>query len=322
MNLYRTKNRFLIFNLCISIVVLISFSQYSFASDTEKEIDKLLSTPEQDIDIGIAALTLAKEIYPELDIKAYSKKIDAMVTVARLVARGSQDPDYRIRALNTYLYKHAGIKYDMPDPNADKQQNQYLNGILDTKMGSCVTMPLLYLSIAQRLGYPVYPVSLPWHFVLRYVDPILKMQNIETTGGGGYVSDEEYTEVLQISQQSIKNGAYLKTMTYREFLAILVADNGVYWGMRGDIAKTIRYMEKALKAYPRSADIAKALGNAYQIYSRSHSGRTAAECRARAAFYFKKADDLGVTKLSNSNYMTEQKKAQEKFRKKQKGGIK
>lgn len=322
MNLYRTKKRFFIFNLCISIAVLISVSQYAFSFDAEKEIDKLLSTPEQDIDIGIAALTLAKEIYPELDIRAYSQKIDAMVAVARIVANGSKDPNYRIRALNTFLYKYAGIKYDMSDPNADKLQNRFLNGILDTKMGSCVTMPILYLSIAQRLGYPVYPVSLPWHFILRYVDPKLKMQNIETTGGGGYSSDEEYAAVLQISQRGIKSGAYLRTMTYREFVAELVMQNAILWGMRGDFTKAIDYLEKAIKVNPRSAEISKALGNVYLIYSRSHSGKTAGEYRAKAYLYLKKADDLGITKLSNSNYMSEQKKATEKFRKKRKGGIK
>ena len=146
---HRTKARFLVLYLCISIFVLISFSQQSFASNAGKEINKLLSLPEKDIDIGIAALTLAKGIYPDLDIKAYSEKIDAMVAAARIVAKGSTDPDYRIRALNTFLYKYAGIKYDMSDPNAEKLQNRYLNGILDTKMGSCVTMPILYLAIAQ-----------------------------------------------------------------------------------------------------------------------------------------------------------------------------
>jgi len=210
----------------------------------------------------------------------------------------------------------------MSDANADKLQNRYLNGILDTKMGSCVTMPILYLSIAQRLGYPVYPVSVPWHFFLRYVDPTFKMQNIETTGGGGYSSDDEYTAVLQISQQGIKSGAYLRTMTYREFVAELVAQNAMYWGMRGDFTKAIHYLEKATKVNPRSAEISKALGNVYLIYSQSCGGKTAEEYRAKAYLYFKKADDLGITKLSNSNYMTEQKKAQEKFRKKSKGGIK
>lgn len=319
-NSYRTKVQFLIFNICFSIAVLFPFLPSSYAADTEKEIDKLLSLPEKDIDIGIAALTIATGIYPELDIKAYSEKIDAMVTAARLVAKGSTDPDYRIRALNTFLYKYMGIKYDLSDTNAEKLQNRYLNGILDTKMGSCITMPILYIAIAQRLGYPIYPVSVPWHYFLRYVDPKLKQQNIETTGGGGYVPDEEYTEVLQIPKMGIKSGAYLRTMTYREFIADLVAENAADYGMRGNHLKAIHYLEKAIKVNPRSADISRVVGNAYLFSSQTRDAKTAEEFRAKADYYFKKADDLGVTKTSNSSYITEQKKAQEKFRKKQKDG--
>jgi regulator of sirC expression with transglutaminase-like and TPR domain len=312
MNLCKTQAIFLILCFCVTSGLIIFHSQQSFASDAEIEIDKFLSLNEKDIDIGIAALTLAKGIHPDLDIKTYSEKIDALAAGARILTKGSTDPDYRIRALNTFLYKYVGIKYDESDPNAKKLQNRYLNGLLDTNMGSCVTMPILYLAIAQQLGYPVYPVSVPRHFILRYVDPKLKKQNIETTGGGGYVPDEEYTEVLQISKTGIKNGAYLRTMTYREFFADLVAEAAVDYGMRGDYIKAIRYMEKAIKVNPLSADISKA--------SQTRDAKTSKKYRAKAVSYFKRADELGVTKISNSNYITKQKKAQKKFRKKQKEG--
>lgn len=303
---------------CLCFFLIIYFQpRQSFAIDFEKEIDKLLSLPEKKIDIGTASLILAKEIYPNLDIKVYSAKIDAMVEGVRIITKGSTNPDYRIRVLNTYLYKIAGIKYDLSDPYAEKLENRYLNGILDTKKGSCVTMPLLYLTIAQRLGYPVYPVGLPWHLILRYADSKLKMQNIEATGGGGYVSDEEYIQVLQISDRSIKSGAYLRTMTYREFLADLVAQNGIYWGMHGDYRKAIIYIEKCVKINPKSADHYKTLGTAYLLYSRRLKWPIAEEYRLKAESFLRKADELGVTRLSNKNYIEEQKKAQEKFRKKQ-----
>lgn len=38
----------------------------------------------------------------------------------------------------------------------------------------------------------------------------------------------------------------------------------------------------------------------------------------KAEIYVKKAEELGLTKIANSNYLEEQKKAQEKYRKKQK----
>lgn len=180
---------FVILFVCVAVTVLPL--SHSFAADFVNDVDKLLALPEGKIDVEIAALTLAKEVYPNLDVKAYSAKIDKMVEEARIIARGRTDPDYRIRALNTYLYKSLGLQYDLSDPYVEKPENRYLNGILDSKKGSCVTMPLLYLAIAQRLGYPVYPVNVPYHLFLRYSDPTLEQKNIEATGGGGYVPDDE-----------------------------------------------------------------------------------------------------------------------------------
>ena len=207
------------------------------AGDSAHEIDRLLALPDKKIDVGIAALTLAKEMYPDLDVRAYSAKIDKMVEGAKVLTKGKTDPDYRIRALNTYLYKKVGIQYDLSDPYTQKASNRYLNGILDTKKGSCVTMPLLYLSIAQRLGYPVYPVGAPYHLFLRYVDDALVQKNIEATGGGGYVPDKEYATVLQISAKSIQAGAYLRTMTYRELIATLIIESAIFWGQQGEYKK-------------------------------------------------------------------------------------
>jgi len=299
----------------------VSLPRHSLAVDFEEEINRLCNLPEDKIDIAIVSLTLAKELYPDLDIENYSAKVDEMVQGAKTLTKGSTDPDYRVRALNTYLFKRRGIEYDLSDPNVQKAENRHLNGIFDTKKGSCITMPLLYLAVAQRLGYPVYPVALPWHVILRYVDPAFKQQNIEATGGGGYVSDDEYTHVFQISKRSIEAGAYLRTMTYREFLGDLITYNAVYWGKQGNHPRAIRYLKKAVELNPRSADTFKLLGISYELYGKTYpylmpNDRVVAIQMVKQ--YFDKANELGVTTVSNSNYLPEQKRAQQEYRSKHK----
>lgn len=153
------------------------------------------------------------------------------------------------------------------------------------------------------------------------MDPALKQQNIETTGGGGYVPDGEYTEVFQISQRSIEAGAYLRTMTYREFLGDLITYNAVYWGKQGNHPRAIRYLKKAVELNPRSADTYKLLGISYQLYGKVYPylmPNDRAVAMQMAKQYFDKANELGVTTVSNSNYLVEQKRAQEEYRSKHK----
>lgn len=313
------KKRYTYISVLLAVALFPAWQAY--AVDSTSKLDKILALPEEKLDIGIAALTLAKEIYPDLDIKAYSAKIDSMAAKVRALTQGSTDPDFRVRALNTYLYQIEGIGYDKADPNARKIQNRYLNGIISTKKGACVTMPLLYLAVAQRLGYPVYPVSVPQHFILRYVDPRLAEQNIEATSGGGNSPDDEYRHVLQISARGVKSGAYLRTMTYREFLADLVSETAISWAMQRDYKKAIHYLEICAKMNPKSPEIQEALGKVYINFSRTlHPDifeEEIREYRMKASVCFNKADELGIVKLSDQNYMEEQEKAQEEYRKKQ-----
>jgi regulator of sirC expression with transglutaminase-like and TPR domain len=316
--LFRDLKKLLPIGICCVTAVLLStlsafagekdsaqlFTSQSLPPDVEKEIDALLSMPEEKIDIGIAALTLEKEIYSALDIDVYSALIDHTVGRAIIMTNGSTDPTQRITVLNKLLYEIIGIKYAFSDPFGEKNiKVRHLKGVLDSRKGNCVSIPLLYLAIAQRLGYPVYAVLVPDHLFLRYVDPSLKQQNIEASSNGGYMSDEEYIKELQISEQGIKSGAYLRPLSQKEFLARLVAENAIYWGQHGDIKRAIKYFEHSVKVLPNSPEINDNLGRAYLIYSQHLEGEEAKEYVARGQSYKAKAIELGLVRPSREAYI-------------------
>lgn len=234
------------------------------------ELEHLAKLSEEEIDIGSVSLLLAKEVFPDLDIKHYSKQLDQMAEEIRKLTNGSTDPDYRIRAINTYLYQEQGFHYDKGDPYGKKLKNRFLSGILDTKSGSCTTMPLLYLVLAQRLGYPIYPVSAPQHLFLRYASQELHEQNIEATSGGAYARDEDYIRDMEIPEKGIETGAYLQTMTYREFLGDLIVENGTYWARKKSLVRAIDYFKIALTLNPKSAEVCRLLGHAYHELSEGY----------------------------------------------------
>jgi regulator of sirC expression with transglutaminase-like and TPR domain len=264
-----------------------------------ESINQLLHLPENKIDIGIAALTFAKDVYPDLDIKKYSAKIDRMVKEAKEFTGKSNDPEYKKRALNTYLFRDYKLEYDYADPHAQKLENRYINGLLDRKKGSCTTMPLLYMAIAQRMGYPVYPVTTPDHNFLRYVDPRLKKQNIEATSNGGWSPDETIIEELEVSEEGIKSGAYMRTLSYHEYLANLLVLNANYWAEREDLAKAFVYIMKATDINPKDANHFEALAmTMYRISKRARTPLDTERFRDDAMWYHDIAIDLGFVRIS------------------------
>ena len=257
------------------------------------ELNRVLNLAEGEIDVGIVALTLAKEIYPDLDVPSYSRKIDEIVFKARQLAAGTLDPEKRIRVLDTVIFLREGYRYDRTPFARSKQEYYFLNGILDSKLGICYTLPLLYLAVAQRLKYLIYPVAAPDHMFLRYADASFKAQNIEVTSGGKYFPDTTYVEDFSISKRAIESGSYLRTLTYREFLGHMLAANAFVMGQRGDGNKVMAYFERAAQLDPKFADHHNNLAEMYFAKSAVVRGELVTKYRDKAKEAAWKAKELG-----------------------------
>ncbi|MEI7662894.1 MAG: transglutaminase-like domain-containing protein [Bacteroidota bacterium] len=72
-----------------------------------------------------------------------------------------------IRVMNHILFdlhNFDGNKSEMAAP-----QNSYINTFLESRKGSPLSLGILFIILAQKLGLPVYGVNLPQHFILAYL---------------------------------------------------------------------------------------------------------------------------------------------------------
>lgn len=259
-----------------------------------KAVEKLLALPEDKIDIGTAAFTLAKEVYPDVDIAAYSQRLDDLAQKVRQLANDPKDPETRVRALNTVLHLNEDFRYDHSPGARENLDNLFLHRYLDRRRGTCVTMPLLYVAVGQRLGYPIRPVVAPDHMFARYVDPNFAWQNIETTSGGKYFTNEDYIRRFFVSDKGLATGSYMRAMTRRELLGHLLSANAAVFGRRGEAAKAIKYLEKAIQFDPKFADHYDNLATAYRAVGQAtKNSELAAQYREKAKRYASKAKQLG-----------------------------
>lgn len=215
-------------------------------------VEDILKLPDEKINIGITTLVLAKEFYPNLNIDLFLHTFDYLADRYKFYFEKYKKPLDRIRALNTYLYKPGfwndsiTFCYDDDDLNANKLENNFINGYIIGRKGSCITMPMLYVILGERLGFPIYPVRAPLHYFVRYVEKN-NYKNIETTAGGGLKSDEEYKSDALISDNAIINGVYLRTLTKKEYIASLLLTNEREYTSIGNIKKAKHYLLLAIK---------------------------------------------------------------------------
>ncbi|MHB1559704.1 MAG: transglutaminase family protein [Isosphaeraceae bacterium] len=105
----------------------------------------------------------------------------------------------------------------------------FLNGVMDTRRGTCANMAALHVAIGWRLGWPVSLACVRSHYICRYDDGTVT-HNIEATqaGYGGFKSDpDEYLiRHYELPPQATSSGSDLRAVKPRELL-------GIFVGLRG-----------------------------------------------------------------------------------------
>lgn len=112
-----------------------------------------------------AAISIAQDEYPELDVQAVLSEIDALA--AKLKARLPADaaPVQRLRLLNRYFYRELGFAGNVNDYY--DRRNSYLNDVLRQRRGIPLTLALLYIELAGQVGLTARGVSFPGHFLVK-----------------------------------------------------------------------------------------------------------------------------------------------------------
>jgi regulator of sirC expression with transglutaminase-like and TPR domain len=112
-----------------------------------------------------AAIEVAQDEYPGLDVQGVLSQIDALA--AKLKARVAADaaPVQRLRLLNGYFYRELGFAGNVNDYY--DRCNSYLNDVLRQRRGIPLTLALLYIELATQIGLTARGVSFPGHFLIK-----------------------------------------------------------------------------------------------------------------------------------------------------------
>ncbi|WP_096462544.1 SirB1 family protein [Sulfurifustis variabilis] len=154
----------------------------------------LLDRPEDEIDLAEAALLVATDEYPALDIEAYLRRLDELAEGVRRRLQPEADFETTVVALNEFLFDEQGFcgnTEDYYDP-----RNSFLNEVLDRRRGIPVTLAILYIEIGRRLGLALEGVTFPGHFLVKTATAEGEVV-LDPFSGGMPVSEEDLRERLQ-----------------------------------------------------------------------------------------------------------------------------
>jgi regulator of sirC expression with transglutaminase-like and TPR domain len=127
-----------------------------------------VAEPDERIDLPRALLLLAAEESPGIDIDAYVARLDELADGVRPRLSGDEGPASVLSAINGHLYRELGFRGNTE--RYDDPRNSFLNEVLDRRTGLPITLAVVYMEVARRLGYRLVGVNLPMHFMLAWED--------------------------------------------------------------------------------------------------------------------------------------------------------
>lgn len=152
-----------------------------------------------------AVLVLARLEYPQLEAEECLGVLDAMGEEAR--QRLAQEPgldaplDAQVRQLSRYFHVDLGFVgnrtfYDDP-------RNSCLNQVLERRIGIPITLSIVYIEVARRVGLHADGVNFPGHFLARIQKPDAGLSSgsagviVDAFGGGEILTDADCLALLR-----------------------------------------------------------------------------------------------------------------------------
>src|SRR5512140_1564713 len=112
-----------------------------------------------------AALAIAQEEYPSLDVEEYLVRLDALGERVRRLAPAPKAAS-TLAALRRVLHEEEGFRGN--DKEYYDPRNSFLNEVLDRKLGIPITLSVLWIEVARRAGLALQGVGFPGHFLAKY----------------------------------------------------------------------------------------------------------------------------------------------------------
>ncbi|MDQ3907437.1 MAG: tetratricopeptide repeat protein [Acidobacteriota bacterium] len=133
------------------------------SAEARRGFERLAALPDASIDLAHAALLVAAEEVPDVDVEHYRARLFELGLAARAyVAARSWEP---VEALSEFVFRELGFVGNQS--NYYDPRNSLLPYVIEERRGIPITLSIVYMELGRRAGLDVEGVGLPGHFVVR-----------------------------------------------------------------------------------------------------------------------------------------------------------
>jgi regulator of sirC expression with transglutaminase-like and TPR domain len=270
----------------------ISSLRGEFAALVGEEID------EHQISLARAALTIARTEYPDLNPEKSMEQLDWYAARVEQMLPELPDPVQVIAAINYVLFIEEGFRGN--DEDYYDPRNSFLNDVVDRKLGIPISLAIVYMEVANRIGFPLFGVGMPGHFLLKHYDVAGNETFIDPFHRGDILTradcqtrlDEIYSGQIPLQPE------FLHTVTRRQLLTRVLNNLRNIYVERRDFRRALVIVDLVLAIHPRSAEDMKQRATLRYASGQLRGAAEDFETYARMAPDASDADEMRQTALS------------------------
>ncbi|MEO6519309.1 MAG: SirB1 family protein [Pseudoxanthomonas sp.] len=211
------------------------------------------------------ALLIARDEYPDLDADLYDTLAQSHAEHLRPEIEAIEAWPLKMAAINRHLFDELG--YTGNHDEYYDPRNSYLNEVFERRLGNPITLAMVQMEVARRLGVPLDGVSFPGHFLVRLPvdDGILVM---DPFNGGRPLGADELRERAKphLGGDIPDDNALMHILDPASHRAILIRMlrnlHGVY-AERDEWDRAARSADRVLKLSPEQPEAFRDRGLAY-----------------------------------------------------------
>lgn len=217
-------------------------------------VEKLLNevaVDDEKIDMFRAALQIACLDNQEIDCEASLADLRRLsASIKAKLPVDANDAD-RLAMLDQVLFSELGFHGSRADYY--NRSNSYVNEVLDDREGIPITLAVVYMELAKRLGVKVHGIGFPGHFLVRFDGADGNSEWIDVFERGKRLTREDLAKRYREQTGEPLNDSHLEASTSREILSRMLNNLLSIAIQEKDAQSMLRYLDAMLAIRPDSA---------------------------------------------------------------------
>jgi regulator of sirC expression with transglutaminase-like and TPR domain len=217
------------------------------------DFESLVRKPEPVLDLARAALLVAAESDPNVDVDGQLHTLESWAAELRSRLDPSWNNLQKLARLRSFLFDDLGFRGDTTDYYSPS--NSLLHEVMQRRRGIPLTLSIIFMELGWRVGMPFEGVGFPGHFLVRLAGEPRDLL-LDPFRRGMSVHEEDCRRMLHdLSGGKLEfHGELISSVSKRDMIARLLLNlKGAYLRVRED-EKALAAVDRLLVIHPEDLD--------------------------------------------------------------------